>query len=441
MQDQIDFSVISRYPTVAIFTNFMDFNPGYSLSGIVYEQALMLLKKDHKVFLFVNEQFNPKFNTDSGLTSLIEQYPNHFKILQKTKFMHLTDYKSLTEYMESNHPEQAEEAAKIFLYEIQENKIDIVFTHDFVFTGWNIPYAEAVKKTSEALKDYPIKWFHWVHSVPSGRRDWWNLSLYGKNHYIVYPNSIDSIRVAESFQCRQNKVKVIPHLKDIRVWFDFSPETWEITERYPNLMQADIIQVYPASSDRMNAKQVHSLLAIFAHMKEARVPIFFFVANQWATGLQRREDVNKYISLGEKLGLVYEEDFVFSSTIDEKYQTGISKRMIRELQLLSNIFIFPTLEESFGLVGPEASYSGAHAFINRSLPMQYEVMGSQVPAYDFGSFTQKVDAMSDPAYLRSIAFSVLNFCFSNPILINKMYTRKRYNMDHLYYKYYSPNFF
>lgn len=422
--------------TVAILTNFMDFNPGYSLSGIVVSQAKMLLWEGHKVFVFVNEQFNPKYNDDSGITDLLKY--EGFHLSKKTKFMHLTDYDTAASVTEK-HIKEAEEAGETFTKEFLDNSIDTVFTHDFVFTGWNLPYSLAIKNCNNKIKGTrDLKWFHWVHSCPSGKRDWWQLNTYGPNHKIVFPNKTEVMRVAESYSTNPSNIMVIPHIVDIRAWYDMSEEVWAITDAYSDIMEAEVIQIYPCSTDRLHAKQLDIVIKLFGCMKKARVKVFLFIANQWATGTQQKEDLQKYIDLGEQYGLVYEKDFVFSSSIHPDYEAGLSKRMLRELQLLSNVFIFPTREESFGLVGPEASFSGALPIINRSLTMQFEVMGHEVPGFDFGSFHQNHLEVNNPEYINAVALAILNRLYSNEAIQGKNYTKRRYNMNHLYNRYYLP---
>lgn len=423
-------------PTVAILTNFMDFNPGYSLSGIIVDQAKMLLRKGHKVIVFVNEQFNPKMNEDAGITNL-EKYPG-FLLLKRTKFMHLDDYISSTK-ISKDHIKQAEQASEIYLKEFLKHEVDTVFTHDFVFTGWNLPYSLSIKNTHNKIKGTrSLRWFHWVHSTPTNKKDWWQLRTYGDNHFIVFPNKTEIMRVAEAYSTNPSNVRIIPHIKDIRSHYDFLEGTWDITDAYKNIMNAKVVQVYPCSTDRLHAKQLNIVIEIFGNMKEANVPVFLFVVNQWATGRQQKENLKPYIELGESYGLEYQKDFIFSSSIRSEYEAGLSKRMLRELTLLSNVFIFPTREESFGLVGPEAALSGCLPVINKSLTMQLEVMGTECPAFDFGSFHHDVNDIKNPEYIKAISMAILNRLYSNEALMTKTYTKNRYNMDNLYNRYYLP---
>lgn len=425
---------IKQKSTIAILTNFMDFNPGYSLSGIVVSQAKMLLRKGHIVIIYVNEQFNPANNEDAGVEHLMNY--EGFKLLQKTKFMNLTDYQT-SAALTDRHKKEAEEAGKMYEESFLEEGVDVVFTHDFVFTGWNLPYSLAIKHTNNKIKD--LKWYHWVHSCPTGKKDWWNLRSYGLNHYVVFPNKTEIMRVAEAYSTNPSQIKIIPHIVDIRSLNDMSEEVWAFTDVYEDIMKADVVQVYPCSTDRLGAKQLDIVIKLFGRMKAARVKVFLFIANQNATGRQQKEELGPYIELGKRYGLEYNKDFVFSSMIHPDYEGGLSKRVLREMVQLSNLFIFPTREESFGLVGPEAALNGCLIVINRSLTMQFEVMGNEAPGFDFGSFHCNTPETKNPEYINAIALAILNRLYANEAIQTKNRTKRRYNMDSLYYRCYLPN--
>jgi hypothetical protein len=453
---------------IAILTNFMDFNPGYSLSGIVVEQCHMLLREGHVVHVFVNEQYNPKHDRDSRLWHLRRQYGDQLVLHKKTKFMHLIDYRT-KDAITHEHVAAAEEAGETYYKVLRDEKIDTVFTHDFIFTGWNLPYSLAVKHASEKLRldvnVLPVSWLHWVHSVPSDGRDWWRIQEYGPNHYIVFPNRTEVVRVADMFHTRPSNVICVPHLKDIRNWYEFGDDAMHFTTIYPDIMRAEAVQIYPASTDRLSAKQLDIVIRVFGYIKQMNTKVFLVVANQWATGRQAKENIKTYIDLAFDCGLEYGMDFAFTSitpgplsgfdngfdileAIEQSegdkdifpYSIGINRRMLRELQLLSSIFIFPTLEESFGLVGPEASYSGALVILNRSLTMQFEIMGHMAPAFDFGSHHQLHPPAKEEEYLRAVAAAVLNRLFCNESMMTRTRARARYCMDNIYDRYYKPLF-
>jgi glycosyltransferase involved in cell wall biosynthesis len=335
------------------------------------------------------------------------------------------------------HQYLSAKTADVLLPYIQKNGIDVCFTHDWIFTGWNLPYAGAIRFVS--FLEPRVGWLHWVHSVPSAFRDWWNLSAYGPQHKIIFPNVTDRRRVAEQFRTNENNIFIIPHIKDMRIWYDMSEDTNEIIDKIPHLMQAEMVQVYPASSDRLSAKGLENIITIFSCWKKRFVSCCLLIANQWATGRQRMEDLERYEKLAQDAGLEVGKEFMFTSRIFDKYKTGIPSRVLRELQSLSNVFIFPTREESFGLVGPEACFAGVIPVFNKSLGMMSEVYGNSGLYFDFGSFHSCFQP--NPGwneYLKAVAMVIYGAYQNNETIKAKTYCRRSYNMDALYNRYYLP---
>jgi len=330
---------------VAIITTFQEFNPGYSLTGIVSDQIRMLQENGHEVTLFVCEQFNAS------------KYPipQVDEIKQVVPFGHLVDYRSKSQ-LTSEHDALADTMADMLLCEMP--KYDIIFTHDIVFTGWNYPYALGVQRAARRLERFNA--LHWIHSVPSGERDIWEIRAYAKKQRLVYPNKTDVIRVAEQFRGWPDDVVVIPHIKDPRSWFEFCASTCRFIQSYPLVLEADVVQALPAASDRLTAKRVREVSRIFGHIKGLGRSVCLVVANQWATTKQHREDVQTYLDAGREYGLEPMCDYIFTSEcLHGEHSLGLPRRMLRELMMLSNIL--NALHTYADAVMTEGLVSGSYA--------------------------------------------------------------------------------
>ncbi|MHA2046716.1 MAG: hypothetical protein ACW99G_18155, partial [Candidatus Thorarchaeota archaeon] len=308
---------------------------------------------------------------------------------------------------------------------------------DFVFTGWFLIYGQACRLASPQLKNVR-GWFHWIHSMPSANRDWWRIRQYGDNHKLVFPNYTDRVQVAEQYQGVVNDVRVIPHIKDIRTWFDFHPDSCRFIDKYPKVMSADIVQILPASVDRLESKRVAEVCKIIAGIKGQGRTVCLVIANQWATGRQQKEDTDKYRIQAVRDGLVDQEELIFTSDFESpKFDVGVPQHMIRDLFLCSNLFVFPTKEESFGLVVPEAALSGCFLVLNRSLQMQREVSGNSALFFDFGSCHQTHEVLNE-RYWNDIGFIVSGRMKENESIKTRTFARQTYNMDSLYNGFYMP---
>jgi len=179
------------------------------------------------------------------------------------------------------------------------------------------------------------------------------------------------------------------------------------------------------------------VIEIFGHIKRLGRSVCLLIANQWATTTRHAEDAGQYKELATRCGLRVGEEIAFIS--DLGYTEGLPQRMMRELGALGNLFVFPTREESFGLVLPEAVLSGgALPVLNASLDMQREVSGGHALFFDFGSNRRAFEPSDWTGYLRDVARIILGRMDQSEALRARTLVRQRYNMDRLYLEAYSP---
>ena len=409
---------------IAILTNFHEINHGYSLTGIVEDQVTMLSEYGHQVHFFALEGFDRKSASDRlKAAELHAVVPSG----------HLVDYSSM-EHLSQDSWDLAQATAEVLARELAG--MDLVFTHDWCFTGWNLPHFLGLLGAAARLPS--TRFYHWVHSIPTLKpegRDWWRVKDWGGRHKVVFPNRTDAGLVAAQYRGDPEDVVVIPHIKDLRSFWDFNAETCRFIEEHPEIMAADVVQLLPASADRLWHKRVDVVISIFGALKRLGLSVCLVVANQWATGRGRKEELKTYQGLARDEGLEWGEEVVFTSEFGEKYEKGISKTMIRELFLCSNLFVFPTHHESFGLVVPEACLSGVMPVLNRSLAQQIDMVDGKALFFDFGSWclpTYERESEADMA--RKIADRM---CRENSLMAQTL-CRQRYNWDAIYEEYYRP---
>ncbi|GAG09663.1 unnamed protein product, partial [marine sediment metagenome] len=248
---------------------------------------------------------------------------------------------------------------------------------------------------------------------------------YGNKHKISYPNRTDIRRVAEQFKGEIEDVRVIPHPKDLRSWFDFGPISRALIDTYPDIMQADVVQIYPASTDRLEAKRVELVIRTFGEIKKMGYSVMLVIANQWATGRGKKENIQRYTQIARRSGMELGE-ICFTSNWRKEYVTGLPKEALRELFMCSNLFLFPTREETFGLVLPEACLSGGVLpVLNKSLQNQMEISGMHADYIDFGSFDSSAPAASDPQFPKAVAEIIMGRMLRNESIMTKTYMRQR----------------
>ena len=410
---------------VAILTAFREFVPGYSLTGIVLDQVELLRRGGHHVDVFVTEDYHGRRNPDGVDDSCLK------KVIPKA---HLKDYTS-SKNLRDDHKVVVDRMSELCVSELKG--YDMILTHDFIFTGWNVPYGQGILKATRELPDQ--RWLHWIHSVPSGSRDYWDLGQFGTRHKLVYPNKTDTRRVAQQFRTELEQIRVIPHPVDIRRKLSFGDLACKFVDDHPEVLHADVVQIYPAAADRLDAKRVREMILIFAEIKKMGNSVCLVLANQHASTKQRAQEIGEYNELIRNSGLTPEEAFFTSTWQNGKFKEGLPHAMLMDLFKCSNLFIFPTREETFGLVLPEAVLAGGVLpIMNRSLAMMMEITGMTGDYIDFGSFNQQIQR--PPGFEAMVAEAVMGRLKRNESVMCKTFIRQKYNWDTLYRQYYKPIF-
>ena len=407
-------------PVVGIMTTFQYYAAGYSLMNIILSQGRMLRRAGIEPNLIVCDNF--------------KDADKHYKeatIYPILPHGHLTDYR--TDKLEEQHQVIVDGTRDAMVKFIDDTGANIILTHDVVFLGWHWPFALGVIEASK-LRAH-VKWMHWIHSVPSGNNPIWNINRYGPNHKLVFPNRTDALRVGEQFQGRIEDVIPIHHPKDIREFAEFSEPTCRFIDEY-DLMSADVIQIYPASVDRLHAKGIEYLLRTFGAMKRFfNKQVRLVICNQWCNVDKHRKTVESYVAQGQEMGLEPDKDLIWTSRFEvPTWELGLPAKMVAELMMLGNLFMFPTREESFGLVLPEASLmGGALVVANASLDMMREVTGHSAGMYwDFGSFHRDWDCDNPEEYFRGVAQIILGKMKSESAVRLKTHFRQRLNIDSIF---------
>lgn len=402
---------------------FTKWNHGYSLTSVIEDQIRMLVRYGHSVKVLVGETFDVSEVSIGGVKFL-----PIMPVLEEA-----VDYRRYDDLWENKQHIRCAKILSPYLSEIIKDD-DFVITHDIVFTGWNLPFFHGLK---EAHLTCPC--YHWIHSMPTAMFDWWDISSMGNNHNIVIPNRSHRQLSAEAYHTTVENVVYIPHIRDIRTFLDFGAEAIGFIDKFPKVLQADIVQIYPASSDRFTHKGVRDLIYLFREFKTMDFTVCLVIANQWATGRQRQEDMEDYIDTAQNNGLGPNE-FILTSYYDPpNYELGLNQKFLKDLLALANVFIFPTFVEAFGLVLPEAILaSGALPVVNSHLEVMSEVLEGRGMRFGFGSWTNGLAKPHGKQWYKSVASAIAARLQNEESVACRSLVRQEYNMDTIYKKYYMP---
>lgn len=371
--------MLNQNKKVVIFTTFADISEAYSLNRVVTDQIKMLLNGGYNPTIIVAESFKATgIYADERVTiQKIPLVPVHNEVKKDLSFD--DDVTEITDVLE-----------------IVLKDADVVLTHDIVYQNAALKHNFAARRIAEK---YPkLRWLHWIHSATSpvtlaNLRPYFTdeyLTLIQKpfpNSYYVFFNHYSIPRVAENFKVSEDLVKVVHHPSDLSEVFGLSPEI-DLLCRNKNVYSADVICIYPVRLDR--GKQVEHVIKTIASLKEFNLKVRLIVADFHSTGGDKLVYRDELKALAIDWGL-NEKELTWTSEENIEWAAEMPHVKVMELMRLSNVFIMPSVSESYSLITQEAGLNKVQAVLNFDFPPFRDIFG---PNAIYRKYSSNIDVMS-----------------------------------------------
>jgi len=355
-------------PTLVLLTALNDFVPSYSLTSVILDQARAGAMAGYDVHLAGMQTMAPDRPRISGVTydPVIPTVPWKEDAIDDDVVKKLRA--ALHGYLRGMGPA-------------------IIITHDLIFQSWYINISKAIHQL-----DIPdIDWYHQVHSSVGDRPPedvaQWRASC-PTGHTMVAVNWSDIPRLAAYYQTPVDSWVTVPNIVDPARFLGVGEHAQHLYDTYWS--DRDVIQTYPLSTPRARSKGVGKILEAFAQLKhrQGRRPLLVLV-NAHADGHNGREVKLSLDGRARELDLTEQEVVWTSDVFQDMAARGLPRESVRDLFLLSNVFLFPSISEACGLIMLEAAVAGNALILNRSLPVLSDyIPHPQAQWVEWGSGTE-----------------------------------------------------
>lgn len=333
--------------------------------------------------------------------------------------------------------------------------VDVCITHDVIYQPAHLIHNLASREVAERLPH--LRWLHWIHSATSPQilcsvdevRPLIQRPF--PNSLVCYPNYYDIPRVAENYKYEEDKIKWVPHPIDIPTYFGFHELSQKIVKE-KKILEADIICTYAARLDR--GKQPEHIIKILGAMKRKGRSVRFVLFDFHSTGDDKvvyREELRE---TAKKWGIL--EETIFVSETDDKLKYDAPREMLRDFLQISNLYIHPSVSETYSLATQEAILCKNFVVLNRDFPPMMTIFG-QWPLYK--QFSSAINAITgqngntmwtwedgsrhpypenEQDYYNDLANNILYYIENNPVLMEQRMIRKERNTNYVFSKHLEP---
>jgi glycosyltransferase involved in cell wall biosynthesis len=358
---------------VVLMSPLTSFEPSYSLTGVILDQARMLaMDPKRKVEIWV------------AATACMGKFPQDLRNVANIQVRACLPAVRL----EDDHADDVttEILRTTLLRELIPLGSATVITHDLLFQTAFTAYARAI----HAMVNVPgFRWFHQCHSGPSARIEAkegspvWCRNNLPAGHKLICVSPAQQDGLAAQYGTSRDNVRVVPNARDPRGIWDLPLRVKTLIET-AGLLRADVLQVYPVSATRLEDKGIDTLLRLFgAFRQNHKVECRLILALTHANAEKEKQQIAALHARALVYGMAPADLVVTSEQFPETEAQGLSGAEVQALFHMSNLFIFPTITEACSLVAMEAALAGNLLVLNSDLPS----MVSQVPMFGAAPLT------------------------------------------------------
>ena len=364
---------------VCIFTNFFAPDDTYSLYRVTVDQIKMLLRHDYKPVVVVSESFDPSGTIFENVElRKVPNVPCHNEVKKDESFDSDVDsiYNALKEHLKG---------------------VDVCITQDIVYKPSELKYNFAARKVAPEFSQ--LKWLHWINSATPpvklgnlmGIFTDQYLELVKKpflNSKYVFFNEVSRGIIAKNFGVSEDEVRIVHHPSDLYEIYGIESRELKAFIDKRDIFSADAIFVYPIRLDR--GKQVEYVIKTAAMIKEFGMSVRCIVVDFHSTGGDKVTYRDELKQTGLDWGLSPKE-LAFTSEFTDTWHVSIPHKDVLAMMRFSNVFVMPSVSESYSLITQEAALTKNLIVLNQDFPPFRDIFG---PHNIFRKYSSNWDVMA-----------------------------------------------
>lgn len=404
-------AILSYKHRVVLMTSLANFNPSYSLSTAIVDQARMLARDTgYLIQIWVHE--GTDLNSAPKFPPNVEILPIVPAVLWREDTIDIA---------------VADRLASVFRQHLIRLGNATVITHDLLFQASYATLTAAIWQLA-ALPGFG--WLHCCHSAaanvrPTGGDAVRNRTTLPHGHRLLCLNDADRPYLAAYYDTSPANVLVCPNARDVITFGHFDRNAASIVRGF-GLHLADVVQTYPVSATRLESKGVEKIVDVFGALSKQGLSCRLVLATAHANGDREKAALVTIRNRAIAAGLPTNHLAITSEVFPELAGDGVSQATIKDLQSVSNLFLFPTVSEACSLVLAEAAIAGCMLVTNESLhTTATAICPGQVLSFKFGSLRSPDDLAPAPRVAEKIRDALL----ANPINCSKRAALRQFSYE------------